>query len=230
MKPILAILFSAASLAAQLTGGTATITGLVMDPSGARVPNATVVATNAESLSAEKTTANAVGSYTFSSLPAGHYRVEVLVPGFAVYHADNLTVINGGSVRADAKLDLGRITENIRITAQGTPHPQAVSQDNAPKPIRVGGNVMAASLIRQVKPAYPPDMKAQGIEGTVQLQAVISKEGIPQSLNVLNADVNRAFVDAALEAVKQWRYKPTLLNGEPVEVITTITLNFTLAQ
>jgi protein TonB len=81
-----------------------------------------------------------------------------------------------------------------------------------------------------VNPIYPPDMKEQRLEGVVVLQAVISKEGVPLSLDSQNADVNRAFVDAAIDAVKQWRYKPTLLNGEPVEVITTITVNFTLSQ
>jgi protein TonB len=105
-----------------------------------------------------------------------------------------------------------------------------VSQDSTSKPIRVGGNVAAHNLIKQVKPVYPADMKAQGIEGTVELQALISKEGVPQSLNSQSNDVNRAFVDAAIEAVQQWRYKPTLLNGEPVEVITTVTINFTLSQ
>jgi protein TonB len=107
---------------------------------------------------------------------------------------------------------------------------QPVSQDNAPKRVRVGGNVMAVNLITKVTPVYPAEMKAQRLEGTVQLQATISADGVPQSLNVQNADVDRAFVDAAIEAVKQWRYKPVLLNGEPVEVITTITVNFTLSQ
>ena len=150
--------------------------------------------------------------------------------GFAVFHADDLCVAGGGNVRVDARLNPGRISENLVVTAPGQ-RAQLVSQESgSPKPMRIGGNVMAAALITKVTPVYPPDMKAQGLEGTVVLQTVISKEGVPLSLNSQSPDVNRAFVDAAIDAVKQWRYKPTLLNGEPVEVITTITVNFTLSQ
>ena len=99
-----------------------------------------------------------------------------------------------------------------------------------PQRIRVGGNVQAVNLITKVNPVYPADMKEQRLEGVVVLQAVISTDGVPMSLNSQSADTNRSFVDAAIDAVRQWRYKPTLLNGQPVEVITTITVNFTLSQ
>jgi protein TonB len=101
---------------------------------------------------------------------------------------------------------------------------------NAQQPIRIGGNVMSANLVKKVAPAYPPDMKAQRLEATVVLQMTISTEGVPTSFNNQSAEVNQQFVDAAIEAVKEWRYKPTLLNGEPVEVLTTVTVNFTLSQ
>ena len=89
--------------------------------------------------------------------------------------------------------------------------------------------MQAANLLEQVKPVYPPDLQAQGVEGTVLLSAVISKEGIPHSLTVQNSAVNQAFVNAAMDAVSQWRYRPTLLNGEPIEVITTIEVEFKLS-
>jgi protein TonB len=107
----------------------------------------------------------------------------------------------------------------------------AQSKDaTAPKRVRIGGAVAAANLISKVTPAYPPDMKEQRQEATVVLQTVISTDGVPESLSVQSTDVNRSFIDAAMDAVKQWRYQPTLLNGEPVEVITTITVNFTLSR
>jgi TonB family protein len=105
-----------------------------------------------------------------------------------------------------------------------------VAQESNSKPIRVGGNVAAVNLVSKVAPVYPADMKEQRQEAIVTLQALIGKDGVPQSLNSQSPDVNREFVDSAIEAVKQWRYKPTLLNGEPVEVITTITVRFTLSQ
>jgi protein TonB len=88
--------------------------------------------------------------------------------------------------------------------------------------------VQQANLIRQVRPQYPPLAKAARVQGTVKFEAVIAKDGSIQNLKVVSGPP--LLVNAALEAVKQWQYKPTLLNGEPVEVITTIDVNFTLSQ
>jgi protein TonB len=92
----------------------------------------------------------------------------------------------------------------------------------------VGGQVQAANLIKQVKPQYPPLAKAARVQGTVKFQAVIAKDGTIQNLQLLGGPP--LLVQAAMQAVQQWQYKPTLLNGEPVEVITTIDVNFTLSQ
>jgi protein TonB len=94
--------------------------------------------------------------------------------------------------------------------------------------IRVGGNVQQAKLVRQPKPAYPPLAKQARIQGVVHLSAIIAKDGTIQKLEVIGG--HPLLVPAALEAVKQWVYQPTLLNGEPVEVITQIDVNFTLSQ
>lgn len=97
-----------------------------------------------------------------------------------------------------------------------------------PQKIRVGGNVQAANLISKVNPVYPPEAKQAGTEGTVRLAVDIGPDGKVQSVNAQSGpDV---LVQAAVEAVRQWTYKPTLLNGEPVEVLTTVDVNFTLAQ
>ena len=95
-----------------------------------------------------------------------------------------------------------------------------------PKRIQVDGNAQAANLITQVKPNYPPEAKQAGIQGTVQLQAVLGKDGKVQDIKVLSGEP--VLAAAALDAVRQWVYRPTLLNGEPVEVKTTIDINFTL--
>ncbi|MCE5307408.1 MAG: energy transducer TonB [Acidobacteriales bacterium] len=94
--------------------------------------------------------------------------------------------------------------------------------------IRVGGNVQAAMLMRQTRPVYPPLARQARIQGTVKLQAIISRDGTIQQLQVMSG--HPLLVPSALEAVKQWVYKPTLLNGEPVEVVTVIDVNFTLSQ
>src|SRR5499427_10547023 len=95
-------------------------------------------------------------------------------------------------------------------------------------PIRVGGNVQAARIVNRVQPVYPPLARQTRISGTVRLHAIISKDGSIQQLEVLSG--HPLLQQAALDAVRQWRYQPTLLNGEPVEVDTTIDVIFSLNQ
>lgn len=97
-----------------------------------------------------------------------------------------------------------------------------------PKVIRVGGNVQQANLISQPKPVYPPEAKQAHIQGKVELSVQIGTDG-----RVNNVSVNsgpQELVQSAVDAVSQWVYKPTLLNGEPVVVQTTVDVNYTLTQ
>jgi len=104
--------------------------------------------------------------------------------------------------------------------------PQSVPLLAPPKVVRVSSGVSQGMLIRKVTPNYPPLARQARIQGSVTLDAVISTDGIIENLRVTGG--HPMLVPAAIEAVKQWRYKPYLLNGNPVEVQTTITVNFTL--
>jgi protein TonB len=95
-------------------------------------------------------------------------------------------------------------------------------------PAKIGGNVVAANLINPVKPVYPPLAKMARQQGTVKFEAMISKEGTIEDLKLISGPP--LLVQAAMEAVKQWRYRPTILNGEPTEVQTTIDVNFSLSN
>jgi periplasmic protein TonB len=97
-----------------------------------------------------------------------------------------------------------------------------------PKQIRVGGNVQSAKLIKRPTPVYPPLAKQARIQGTVRFNAVIGRDGTIQNLTMVSG--HPLLVPSATEAVRQWVYQPTLLNGEPVEVVTQIDVNFTLSQ
>jgi protein TonB len=105
--------------------------------------------------------------------------------------------------------------------------PVAVPKVATPQKIRVSSGVAAGNLINRVEPLYPPIAKSARIQGTVVLQAVISKNGNIEGLRAVSG--HPMLVPAAIDAVSRWRYKPYLLNGEPVEVETTITVNFRLA-
>jgi protein TonB len=130
---------------------------------------------------------------------------------------------SGGVPGGVAGGSLGGVMGGI-IGSGGAPPP--------PKPtasrIRQGGSVQAALLVNKVQPVYPPLARQTRISGTVRLHAIISKSGSVESLEVLSG--HPLLVRAAMDAVQQWKYKPTLLNGEPVEVDTTIDVIFSLNQ
>jgi TonB family protein len=93
-----------------------------------------------------------------------------------------------------------------------------------PVRIRIGGNVLLAKLRHKVDPVYPPEAQAAHIKGTVQLRVILGVDGTPISVEVENGDP--ALARAAVEAVRQWRYEPTKLNGAPVEVDSSIDVVF----
>jgi len=105
--------------------------------------------------------------------------------------------------------------------------PVAVPKVATPQRVRVSQGVSTGLLIRKVQPNYPPLARQARIQGTVVLQAEISKEGTIQNLQLISG--HPMLAPAAIEAVKQWRYKPYLLNGEPVAVETQVVVNFTLS-
>ena len=101
----------------------------------------------------------------------------------------------------------------------------AVAQD---RPIRVGGNVAAVNRVSWVNPVYPPEAKRNRIQGTVQLEILIDKEGHVAQMSVVSGPAQ--LIESATDAVHQWVYKPTLLNGEPVSVLTTVDVTYTLSE
>jgi len=105
--------------------------------------------------------------------------------------------------------------------------PVAVPKAATPQRVRVSQGVTQGLLIHKVQPNYPPLARQARIQGAVQLQALISKQGTIENLRVISG--HPMLSPSAIDAVKQWRYKPYILNGEPVEVETQITVNFTLS-
>jgi protein TonB len=95
------------------------------------------------------------------------------------------------------------------------------------KPVRIS-HMDEGMLLRRVQPQYPPLAKQIGVQGMVVLQAIISRTGEVESLRTISG--HPILVGAALEAVRQWRYRPYVLNGAPIEVETQITVNFTLSN
>jgi protein TonB len=124
----------------------------------------------------------------------------------------------------------GAINDGVAYLPEAPPpRPTALKpKPNAQSVIRVGGVVAAANLIYKVQPVYPQMAQTIRVQGRVEFRAVISKAGTIENLELISG--HPLLVSAAREAVLQWRYRPTLLNGEPVEVITDIVVNFALSQ
>jgi TonB family protein len=95
-----------------------------------------------------------------------------------------------------------------------------------PTRIRIGGNVAAAKLLQQVTPEYPAEARQNKVSGTVLLHVVLSREGYVARIDFVSGPPE--LLHASMDAVRQWKYQPTLLNGDPVEVDTMISVVFSL--
>ena len=116
----------------------------------------------------------------------------------------------------------GSVLGGIGVGGAPPPPPPAAT----PNRIKVGGAVQAASLVKQVTPEYPPIAKSAHVSGTVVLHAIISKDGSIEKLEYVSGPA--LLMASAMSAVKEWKYKPTTLNGQPVEVDTTVQVVFSL--
>lgn len=126
----------------------------------------------------------------------------------------------GGANRA-----LGAFIPNV---VAPPPPPAHVEKRQPSAPVPVGGDVQMAKLIRKVLPEYPPIARSARISGVVRLIGIIAKDGTIRDLQLVSG--HPLLARAAMDAVRQWVYKPTLLNGMPVEVIAPIEVRFTLGQ
>jgi len=202
-----------------------TVAAVVVDASGAAVPNALVLLKPAaggviERQSGEDGTAN------FPGIAGGLYSLEVHARGFRVASSSLEVLPGNGPLLRKVAMELGHVQETIGVEAE---RPASVPPQPAPAPgpANTGGQIEMPKLLKMVPPAYPPDAKAAGLEGSVVLQLVITLEGAPVSMKVISSP-SGDMSQAAMDAVKNWKWVPAKLNGEAVEVVSDVTINFTL--
>jgi TonB family protein len=237
MLSLMALLPLAALRAPAQQFGVSGITGVVIDASGATVPKARVTVVWQGSDRREFVVSGPAGQFTLQPVPEGNYTVTVAAPGFALLRLEGIVIRPGELVTVKPVLNLGQVKETMEVRGE---RPLGATQPQAPQPptfgasgaqrIPVGGSVQGAKLVRMARPVYPPDCKAEGVEGTVLLRAVIGKDGNVLNLQPINELVDKRLVEGATQAVSQWIYQPTLLNGVPVEIVTEVEVNFVLAQ
>lgn len=203
------------------------LTGSVYDPTGAVLPGVELTLEDAQKATTKATT-DAAGRFAFTNVAPGHYVLAASLPGFrALRHEFELQ--NTRDWDRAITLQVGELTETInvrerRIAVPGPTQPQPAER------IRVGGNIRVPRKEVDVHPVYPPTMRAAGREGVVPIEAIISTDGTVTSLRVLSAQVHPDFAIAAADAVRQWRFSPTLLNGQPVEVVMRVSITFSLSD
>lgn len=224
----IALLVPAAAIHASARNDTGSISGTVHDPSGAVIPAAGVILISSQTQTRVASHTGEDGTFSFPAIPAGRYRLEFAKPGFARTLTGEFELGPSRDLHQSFTLNLGWVSEELVVRGH-RPSEAAAAPTRPPHRIRVGGLVQAAKLIKIVKPVYPASAEKQGTEGTVILRAVIGTSGQILSLSPYNG-ADPALTEAAEDAARQWHYQPTLLNGVPVEVATTITVTFRLDQ
>jgi TonB family protein len=205
------------------------LSGIVVDSSGARVPKAMIWLVNRDSGAQQQTETDETGGFAFKDLPAGRYTLNVVSAGMGGSFRMFTLKAEGQPPFFPFVLQPGAVAESAVVTAKLPPGVSVKAGTSAgPRRIRIGGSVEGAKLIENSpQPVYPESARTRGIQGLVLLEATISAEGVPMDLKVLSSP-SEDLSQAAEDAVRQWKYHSTLLNGDPIAVLTTIAVDFRL--
>jgi TonB family protein len=200
----------------------------VYDATGAVLPQVELTLEDAQQGKWQATTGPA-GRFEFPRVAPGQYVLEASLPGFrALRHEFELK--NASDWDRAVTLQVGDVRETITVSERRVAASGPVPQPRGAQPVRVGGNIRVPTKEYHVRPVYPPEMRDAGREGIVPIDAIIGRDGTVTSVRVLSAQVHPAFAIAAVDAVRQWRFSPTLLNGMPVDVVMTVSVRFNLSD
>lgn len=216
----------------------ATFSGSLVDPSNAVLPNVTLVLTNTERRAKYEVRSDRNGHFEFVGLPPGEYQFDARLPGFA--NVQRTLTMTGQDVEEDIKLQVGSLEEVITVTddgvgALGTGSVREVRARPLPPcnasttDERVGGNIRPPVKIRDVRPLYPPSLRASKAQGEVKMKGVVGTDGFIKTLDVISTP-HPDLAAAATDAVRQWAFDSTLLNCVPIEVSLDVSVTFKAQQ
>jgi TonB family protein len=222
---LLSITLPVAAFRATAQNAPLLLSGTVYDASGAVLPEVNLTLEDTQQVKSQATT-DSSGRFEFASIGPGRYVLNASLAGFrSLRHEFELRQARDWD--QPITLQVGALQETITITARRTPGSRPSS---ASAPLRIGGSIRPPKKIRDVKPIYPQTMRDAGSEGVVPIEALIGRDGTVVSVRVMSAQVHPEFAIAAVDAVRQWRFDSTLLNGEPVEVVMTVSVRFSLVD
>ena len=224
------------------------LSGLIVDPTNAVLPGVQLTLTNPQTGAKFEVQSNREGRYEFAGLAPGEYIFETKLPGFQSFTGK--LVVTGQDVQRDLKLDVGTLQETITVGAgPGWPPPKPMdpaqrqkmeelraklaasrspagaSAPDRPGVPRIGGNIRVPMKLVDVRPVYPAALATNGVSGTVQLRAVIDTQGNVSNVAVLSAS-HPEFATSATNAVRQWQFSATLLNGQEIEVVMNVAVTY----
>ena len=229
---LLAIALPIAGLvaSAQATGS---FSGQLVDTVGRVLPDTAMVLTDAQSQQKHQVRSDQSGHFTFTSLTGGDYVLSVNSPGFELTQG-RLSLGAGQNLTQDVALQLGTLQETITITdgppAPPKPRPGGRNEWYKREPpacsqTAVGGCIEQPAKLYDVKPKYPPALSGSGRTALVKLEARIGTDGFINDLRVVSQG-EPEFAAAAVEAVRQWEFSQTRLDGVPVEVKMRVSATF----
>ncbi|HVZ22987.1 MAG TPA: TonB family protein [Vicinamibacterales bacterium] len=214
----------------------ARVVGTVIDASGALLPGATVTADRVDPTERNTTTVKTdrTGHFEFADLRAGSYALMASLPGFETFRAA-MSLEVGDYRERNIQLQIGSLQETVTVTPTdppdppraptATPAPSAPPRELPPGAVRIGGNIKPPVQVARVRPVYPAAEAAQGIGGTVVLSATIGTDGLVRDAKALR-NPNDELSRAAIDAVSQWQFTPTLLDGSPTAVRMRVAVTF----
>jgi TonB family protein len=233
---VFALLLLVSAVIAAAQSSFVSLSGLLADEQGKGVPGSTVILSNEARQAKYEVKTNELGRYEFVGLPAGDYGLEIKAIGFQALK--DAIAVKGQNLQRSYSLKLGTLQETItvRFDPNATPNKNAPEKPpvvrEVPMPARKeciavpsGGQIRPPRKVRDVVPRYPRALEGTGTEGVVVMQARIDREGYTADISVVG-DAQPDLAQAAIDAVRDWRFTETLLNCQPVDVTMTITTNF----
>jgi beta-lactamase regulating signal transducer with metallopeptidase domain len=214
------------------------LTGAVFDASTLPIPGAQVRLTSPALTDGRAAITNSDGSYSFDNLPTGDYRIAISLPGFKNLNVDAVNVSGLGHTELNLRLDVAILSEEITVTSSvsarssapqlGPPPPCSPLLPPSSANPTTGGEIQQAMLISHTAPIYPQQAHDAQIQGLVVIEAVIGTDG--RVINIKPITGHPLLAPAVSMALSQWCYRPTLLNGVPVETVVTVTVVFRLVN
>lgn len=220
---IVGLTLTTATFRAKEQVGPLPLTGTVYDVTGAVLPGVALTLDDGTSPQLTATT-DRDGRFNFGSVAAGRYQVGSKLPGFMSL-AQDLRLESARQWDVSLTIPVGSIQEMITVTDQ---RPSSAPGRVERAPVRIGGNIKPPRKLVDVRPIYPQAMRDAGLDGVVSLTALIDVAGRVVSVRVIGSPAHPDLGQAAAEAVRQWQFSPTLLNGEAVEVLMNVQVAFKL--